>query len=200
MFMDRSSPRGPFETYVVSSEGGSLQRLLPAENGPHIDANWSPDGRRLVFSTSDSERNGREDYGLRILDVASNKVTPVPGSEGVLSPRWSPDGRYIAGIGKSGEGLKVLDLETQRWSVLQKEGLDFPTFSQDSKFIYFDRWVDGVFRVRVTGGEAERIADLKGFHQTGSVGVWMGLDPTDTPMLLRDAGTEDIYALTLEEK
>jgi len=28
----------------------------------------------------------------------------------------------------------------------------------------------------------------------------MGLDPTDAPLLLRDIGSEDIYALTLEEK
>jgi hypothetical protein len=28
----------------------------------------------------------------------------------------------------------------------------------------------------------------------------MDLDPTDAPLLLRDTGTEDIYALTLDEK
>ena len=30
--------------------------------------------------------------------------------------------------------------------------------------------------------------------------LYKGLDPTDTPMLLRDMGTDDIYALTLESK
>ena len=29
---------------------------------------------------------------------------------------------------------------------------------------------------------------------------WLGLDPTDAPLLLRDAGTDEIYALTLEQK
>jgi hypothetical protein len=29
---------------------------------------------------------------------------------------------------------------------------------------------------------------------------WMGLDTTDAPLLLRDISTNDIYALTLEEK
>jgi len=57
-----------------------------------------------------------------------------------------------------------------------------------------------VFRVRVSGGNAERVVDLKGFRYTGAFSDWMGLDPTDTPMLLRDVGTADIYALTLEQK
>ena len=49
-------------------------------------------------------------------------------------------------------------------------------------------------------GNAERVVDLKGFRFTGSVGYWFGLDPADTPMLIRDVGTDDIYALTLDKK
>lgn len=57
-----------------------------------------------------------------------------------------------------------------------------------------------MFRARVSGGDAERVADLKGFRHTGAFTRYMGLDSTDTPMLLRDVGTDDIYALTLETK
>ena len=58
----------------------------------------------------------------------------------------------------------------------------------------------GVFRISVTGGDAERIADLKRVHYTGYYSVWFELDPTDAPLLLRNVGTSDIYALTLEQK
>jgi hypothetical protein len=47
---------------------------------------------------------------------------------------------------------------------------------------------------------AEKIADLKDFHDAGWLGRYMGLDPTDAPLLLRDVGSEDIYALTLDRK
>jgi hypothetical protein len=30
--------------------------------------------------------------------------------------------------------------------------------------------------------------------------MYAGLDPTDAPLLLRDIGSDDIYALTLNEK
>jgi len=41
---------------------------------------------------------------------------------------------------------------------------------------------------------------LKDFRYTGTWGLWLGLDPTDAPLMLRDVGTSDIYALTLERK
>jgi hypothetical protein len=52
----------------------------------------------------------------------------------------------------------------------------------------------------VPGGKPVLVVDLAGFHSTGAFGFWMGLDPNDTPLLLRDAGIKDIYALTLERK
>jgi Tol biopolymer transport system component len=120
------------------------------------------------------------------------------------SPRWSPNGRFIVGFytGVTG-GMKIFDFETQRWSVVQRTGeTGFPTWSANSQFIYFLRLRNdpGVFRVRVSGGNEERVVDLKGFRHTGAFTLWMGLDPEDTPMLIRDVGTDDIYALTLEQK
>jgi hypothetical protein len=55
-------------------------------------------------------------------------------------------------------------------------------------------------RIRVADGKRETVADLKGARYTGVYMLWMGLDPADTPLMLRDAGTDDIYALTLEKK
>jgi hypothetical protein len=59
----------------------------------------------------------------------------------------------------------------------------------------------GIYRVPLTGGRAEKIVDLKGFRGTGSLSVgWSGIDPDDTPVLLRNVGTYDIYALALERE
>ena len=41
-------------------------------------------------------------------------------------------------------------------------------------------------------GEAERIADLKDWHLLGLYGFWMGLDPTDAPLLLRETASDDL--------
>ncbi len=149
------------------------------------------------------ERCRREKLKLCILDVSSRRIETIPGSTSFFSPRWSPDGRYIAGLDRNASNLQVFDLKTQRWAALTANGdVQFPSFSRDGRFIYFlhagrDQ---GVFRIPVTGGKLERVADLREQHLTGFVGFSMSLDPTDTPLVLRDVGSDDIYALTLEEK
>jgi hypothetical protein len=52
----------------------------------------------------------------------------------------------------------------------------------------------------VTGGKEERVVDLSKLHITGLFGFSMTLDPTDAPLIVRDVGSDDIYALTLEER
>jgi Tol biopolymer transport system component len=143
------------------------------------------------------------EVALRIFDINSHSTTALPGSIGLYSPRWSPDGRYVAAFSPHVLGLRVCDLESHQWStILSHEGMGFPSWSQDSRYLYilYADQQPGVYRVSVKGGAPERVVDLKGFHHTGLVGFWMGLDPNDTPLLLRDAGTDDLYALPLEVK
>ena len=157
---------------------------------------------RGISDATDRERAQGKGVALRILDLTSHQVTTVPGSVGKYSPRWSPNGRFITGTSQSPSELAVFEFETERWSVLQKGEFGYPAWSRDGRFIYFlrTRGDKGVFRIRPSDGKTERLVDLEGFHLTGMDGVWMALDPEDLPMLLRDVGGVDIYALTLEEK
>ncbi|WP_348264641.1 winged helix-turn-helix domain-containing protein [Telmatobacter sp. DSM 110680] len=194
ILFDGADSKGQMQSYIVSAQGGTPQKVFPEDKEEEWDPGWSSDGRRIVFTG-----NG----ALQILDLASHRETPVPGSAEEHSPRWSPDGRFIAGISSDGD-LAVFDIKAQRWSMLDKgKGVAFPAWSRDSQFIFFLRdWGDlpGVYRVRVSGADAERVVDLKGFRSTGVFTHWMGLDAEDTPLVLHEVGTSDIYALTLETK
>ena len=195
----------PDRGYIVSSQGGAPKPILPDYKEEQGDLSWSPDGRRIVFASQEFKAGKLTDV-IKVVELSSHKVDTIPGSQSLYSPRWSPNGRFIAGLSQGSDQpnvadqLTVFDFETQRWSTLQREGgCAFPSWSRDGQFIYYLH-KSGVYRVRVSGGTAEKVVDLKGLRITGSIGAWLGLDPQDTPVLLRDVGTEDIYALTLEEK
>jgi serine/threonine protein kinase/DNA-binding winged helix-turn-helix (wHTH) protein len=52
-----------------------------------------------------------------------------------------------------------------------------------------------LFRIRISDHKLEQLASLKDFRQVTDWGSWVGLAPDDSPILLRDTGRQDIYAL-----
>ena len=209
-----TGPSHPGEMYTISSQGGVPKRLLPDDKVSDAIPDWSPDGKKIVFEQNPSG-TGFGTYASkgRILDLNTGKVTDLPPCpKPCYSPRWSPDGRSILELAVDHKNMMLLNLGTNQWSQLDPKlgAIDFPRWSRDGRSIYFeDADVDGVarstdpgiYRVPVTGGSAEMVVDLKGFRGDGSLGIgWSDLDPDDTPLLLRDAGTYDIYALALERK
>jgi hypothetical protein len=96
--------------------------------------------------------------------------------------------------------LLLFDFAAQRWEEITKVTADFPNWSGAGDYVYFLHEGDqpAVMRVRVRDRKLERVADLKNFRQAGFFGYWLGMAPDDSPLLLRDTGTQEIYALDWE--
>jgi Tol biopolymer transport system component/DNA-binding winged helix-turn-helix (wHTH) protein len=183
-------PGKPWKVYLISAEGGTPQQLMP-EARTELDPSWSPDGKTLVFGDSDAKI-------IRLLDMSTRQVSKLPGSEGLFSPRWSPDGRYIAAIVAVSQGkLMLFDVTTQKWMELSQQPAAYPRWSRDGSHIYFASWIgNDLSRVRIGDRKVERLASLKDFrHAPGVFGIWVGWTPDDQPLMLRDVGIQDIYAL-----
>jgi len=97
--------------------------------------------------------------------------------------------------------LVLFDFKTQQWSELAKVPASWPAWSKDGQSVYFLESKSGqaVFKVRVSDRKVQRVANLKGLRTTGFWNTWMGLAPDDSPLLLRDIGSEDVYSLDWEE-
>ena len=136
-----------------------------------------------------------------MLDLNTHHVSALPGSRGLFSPRWSPDGRYIVAMPADSLSLVLFDFQTQKWSQLARARAAFPNWSRDGQYVYFLRWLDNpaVLRVRISDGEVEQVSDLTNLPTTGNIGPWLGLGPDDSPLLLKDIGTQDIYSLDWNE-
>ena len=196
VFFDYSPGKAP-SVYVVSADGGTPRELMPENGQGQFDANWSPDGTSIVFGGAFTD----PDSTIRIVDVKTNRISTLPGSKGLFSPRWSPDGRYLAAMPTGSSKAMLYDFAAQKWEEIVGESVSFPNWSRTGEYLYFMARDDSsVMRLRIRDRKIEQVADLKDFRQTGTFNVWMGLAPDDSPLLLRDTGTQEIYSLDWEAR
>jgi eukaryotic-like serine/threonine-protein kinase len=191
-------PDKPSRILEVSPEGGNPRELVPDDPRPQWDPNWSPDGSRIVFGGSAANAES----AIYIFDVATHRVSTVPGSQGFYSPRWSPNGQFLVALSSDETILLLFNFQSQKWTELAKGFLSWPNFSKDGQYVYVltGHGASAVLKIRVSDGKAERVADLKNFVYTGHFpDSSLSLTPDDSPLLFRDAGTSDEYALDWEE-
>jgi len=196
-----TKPGGPWKLSLVSVNGGDAHEMLP-EAGSQIDANWSPDGERIMFGEYNRDQNGLK---IRIINFKTHEITTIPGSDGLFSPRWSPDGRYIAAMSPNGTDMMLFDFNTKKWTTWLKEpagAFSYPSWSGDSRYLYFDDLVTGVEairRVQVGKMEAELVFELGNLERyPGALGPWTNRAPDGSFMFVRDRSTQEVYQLSLE--
>ena len=103
----------------------------------------------------------------------------IPGSDNLFSPRWSPDGRYVAALSPDFTRVMLFDFKTRKWSTWFSESagaVSYPVWSADSKYLYFDDLVtdqESIRRVKVGESQPERVFVLEGIERyPGQFGLW----------------------------
>jgi len=190
------SSNKPARMYEVSSESGSPEQLIPDDTRHQLDPNWSPEGSKIVYGGQSNDAES----AIRVLDLPSRQISIVPDSQGLFSPRWSPNGRYILAFSADSTKLLLFDFQTQKWTELAKGSMGWLNWSKDGQSVYVLHYKGrgAVLRIRISDHKTEQVVDLKNFITGGRYGGWLGLAPDDSPLLLRDAGIQDVYALDWE--
>jgi Tol biopolymer transport system component len=184
--------------HTISVDGGTATEQIPDDPEDKLDPSWSPDGTKIVFGNAPAYPKST----IQLIDVNTHQRSTLPGSTGLYSPRWSPDGRYIAAMNFDSRVLMIFDFQTQKWQELARVTMGFPNWSKNSDYVYFLHEEDqpSVMRVRIRDHQVDRVADLKQFRQAGYWSVWLGMAPDDSPLLLRDNGNQEVYALDWRTK
>jgi serine/threonine protein kinase/Tol biopolymer transport system component len=188
----------PQQICLVPLSGGIPEVLIQDDMNVQ-DPTWTLDGKAIVFAKFNSA-----DFGeIYSMDLKTRKVSSIPGSNGLYSPRVSPNGRYICALTINQEKLMLFDTNTKHWSILvEGDGVGYNEWSHDGKYIYMREKSGGtgeLVRVRTKDNELEHLLNLKEFPQLpGPLGLWIGLSPDDAPLLMRDRSLQEIYALELQ--
>jgi len=192
----------PWKISFLSSSGGPPQTIpSPDPNETQQDPNWTLDGKSLIFGKS--KPSERDLSGIFRLDLGSGNLSFIPNSDGLNSPRVSPDGRFISAFTNSTTELMLFDTKTRHWSSLLKgEEFGDNLWSHDGKYVYMRESFKGspmLVRVRIRDGTLEEVLSLKDIPQLVDIfTAWIGLSPEDAPVLIRDRSMQEIYALDLQ--
>jgi serine/threonine-protein kinase len=130
--------------------------IMPSDHDPAFNFGsnlaLSPDGSRLVY-VGPSASGGRGGQQLWMRQRDQLDPSPIPGTEGAVSPTFAPDGRRVAF--RIENTARVVSLGGEPPLTVADNNVDpFGMAWSDDGFLYVD-FSRGLGRVPITGGEIE---------------------------------------------
>jgi Tol biopolymer transport system component len=193
--------RKPTKIRLVSGDGGAVQEPVGSPEWQGIPT-WTVDGKGLIFGENGDAFPIRASCAIHRFDFDTGKTSDIPGSTGLWTARACPTGRYISAVTRDNRKLVLYAERSAAWTDLAHFADsvigDNPSWSMDGKFLYFDAPQSAdpaIYRIGISSRRLERVASLKGIQRAGgNMGTWIGLTPDHLPLIVRAAGSDEIYA------
>lgn len=128
------------DLWMVPAGGSAKPRRLTFTKAPEAGVAWSPDSRRVAFST---RREGDEASQVYVLDIGgggdAQRITSL--STGATSPRFSPDGSMLLFTSSVYPG--AADDEANKKIAAERKARKYNARVYDGFPIrYWDKWLD----------------------------------------------------------
>ena len=191
-----------WQIYLTSANGGDFTPLLHQTRNA-ADPTWSPDGKTIAFGgTNDAMGKDNATRTLDTVDVATGALHEIPDSNGLFSPRWSPDGRYIAALTVDQRQVRLFTVATRTWTTLAVSSGADPVWSPDSRFLFLHASLDPaqpIDRVSIPDGHVDELVRLADSREHDAVDyVFGGLTLDNRPLIRARIFTGNFYSLDLK--
>jgi len=158
-----------------AAKSGPPARLI-ASSRVETDASFSPDGKRIAFSSS---RTGTVELWLCDSDGSNPMQLTSLAAAATGTPRWSPDGKHIAFDSVSDGHAKILLISAEGGAPRTlAEGPfenEVPSWSRDGKWVYFSSNRGGfweIWKASPEGGPSVQVTK-QGSRASGGADAFM---------------------------
>jgi DNA-binding winged helix-turn-helix (wHTH) protein/Tol biopolymer transport system component len=191
-----------WRVYTVDGDSANLKALLP-EDRNQADPSWaSADGDIVFGRPPDVMAERAQPKAIYLWHAGAHRVETIPGSEGLFSPRTSPDGRYIAALRLGQRALVLFDRSTGAWRTLAAQAAADPVWSADGQWVYFHDFESKsqpIVRVNVSNGHIENVAGVYDVQSLEFADFrFVGLAPGDVPLLRARTTVGNLYEAQIE--
>jgi Tol biopolymer transport system component/DNA-binding winged helix-turn-helix (wHTH) protein len=192
-------PGKAWRIYVTRSDGSDLKPLL-TESRNAGDPSWSPDGHSIAFGRI-NDFMGKEMAArtIEIVRTETGELEELPGSEGLFSPRWSPNGRYLAALSLDQRRVMLYDFAAKRWTQLPVSSGADPVWSADGHTLFVHESLDPeqpIVRIAVPENKVEVIVRLADLNASDALDyVFGGLTQDGRPLIRARSFTGNLYSM-----
>lgn len=187
------------EIYMVSVDGGAPEKLT-SEGKVELAPNWWPDGKSIVFN--DFPLPGQME-GIKVLDLATRKISIMPGSAGFYAPSWSPDGRYLVAIAQNPSRMVLYSVQSGTWKDLRTfdSAWGYWVWAGDSKSLYLamkeagPATEPGIYQMAIADGKWNQVTRFDGL--TVNPDGWEGFPSLTSDgrlVMMSDTSVVQVYS------
>jgi serine/threonine protein kinase len=181
--------------YLVSVAGGAPQKLTP-DGAAGVAPSWLPDGKSIAFNNFPDPN---KPFRIHVIDLATRRISDMPGGDRYFVPSWSPDGKYMVAMAQNPSRMVLYSAQTKTWTDLHtfEEPWGYWIWANDSKSIYMGliQGNNGIYQLTVPRGEWKQLCGLEGVNNPHALDSFMSLTPDGQPAIMSRTGVGQIYSL-----